>query len=82
MNWISELGKIEDYTFVSYGLIEGLDCGEDDENVINIYKIMNGENKLIENLAYTKYIPKFGDKWDFIEKYWMKNYRKFTDEKL
>ena len=48
--------------------------------VILIYKVLanSEENKqLINELPYIKNIPKFGDKWSFIEKYWNNNYEKF-----
>lgn len=33
--------------------------------------------KQIEKLPYTKNITKFDKKWDFIEKYWNANYKRF-----
>jgi hypothetical protein len=34
------------------------------------------KEKLIAKLPYLKNIPEFGGKWDFIKKYWEKNYLK------
>ena len=78
MNWESYLSKIEDYQLVSYGRIEGLGC--DDKSEINIYQIVNEDEVLIKRLSYAKLILKNGDKWDFIKKYWKKNYRKFEEK--
>jgi hypothetical protein len=83
MNWESYLSKIEDYKLINIGYINGQGCDEDvkeNPQTIEIYKISGNreENKkLVEKLPYLKYIPEFGDKWDFINNYWKKNYRKF-----
>lgn len=84
MNWISDLFYIENFKSVHIGQMSGKGCDfEINENpqVIEIYKIAddNEENgKLIEKLPYIKNIPKFGDKWDYIKKYWNANYGKFN----
>lgn len=83
MNWESHLSKIENYKLVDYGYIYGQGCDfeiEKNAQVIDIYKVNNlitGDKKLIKKLPYQKYIKEFGDKWDFIEKYWIKNYKTF-----
>jgi hypothetical protein len=79
LNWVSALFKIENFKVIQLGYIDGKGC-EDEEQVIEIYKSIDNteENKtLVEKLPYSKNIPKFEDKWDFIEKYWNKNYSKF-----
>jgi len=83
MNWVSDLFKIVDFKTVQLGHIYGQGCDfEVNENpqIIEIYKVIdNNESngKLIEKLPYLKFIPDFGDKWSFIEKYWNENYKKF-----
>jgi hypothetical protein len=83
MNWVSDLFTIENFKIIHLGHIYGQGCDADTANepqIIDIYRIPdNNENAkiLIEELPYLKYIPKFGDKWDFIEKYWNSNYQKF-----
>lgn len=83
MNWVSDLFKIVDSETVQLGHIYGQGCDyEVNENpqIIEIYKVVdNNESngKLIEELPYLKFIPDFGGKWSFIEKYWNENYKKF-----
>ncbi|MCU0421437.1 MAG: hypothetical protein MUC81_01405 [Bacteroidia bacterium] len=77
MNWESHLSKIENYKLIDYGYIYAQGC---DSQVIEIYKVNNSDTadkKLIKKLPYKKHIKEFGDKWDFIEKYWTKNYNTF-----
>lgn len=83
MVWVSDFYKIVDFKIIHIGRIDGKGCDFEIENnpqLINIYKILkNIENNqtLIESLPYTKHIPEFGDKWEFIEKYWNNNFQKF-----
>ena len=85
MNWESYLSKIENYKLVLLGYIHGQGCDfrvKENPQVIKIYKILNKGNnqkKLIKKLPYLKYIPKFDEKWDFIENYWTKNYSSFIN---
>jgi hypothetical protein len=81
MNWESYLSKIENFKLISLGYVYGQGCDfqiKENPQVIEIYKIINAdkdEKVLIKKLPYKQYIPKFGDKWNFIENYWTKNYR-------
>ena len=83
MNWVSDLFKIVDFKTVQLGHIYGQGCdSEVNENpqIIEIFKVIDNDErkvKLIEKLPYLKFIPEFGDKWSFIEKYWNENYKKF-----
>jgi hypothetical protein len=83
MNWESDLFRIQDFKIIQIGHIDGIGCDyevKENRQLIKIYKVTNNDEqkgKLIENLPYLKVIPNFGDKWDFIEKYWNKNYAKF-----
>lgn len=83
-NWESYLSKIENYKLVNYGYMSGQGCELDTINfpqVIDIYKIADeykDNKKLIQKLPYSKNIPEFGDKWEFIVKYWSENYRIFN----
>ena len=83
MNWVSDLFTIENFKIIHLGHIYGQGCDADTANepqVIDIYRIPdNNENAkiLVEQLPYLKFIPEFGDKWNFIEKYWNSNYPKF-----
>jgi len=84
MNWVSDLFYIDKFKSMHIGHIYGQGCDfeiKENPQVIEIYKITDdkGENKkLIEELPYLKNIPDFGDKWDYIEKYWNANYGKFN----
>ena len=85
MNWVSDLFYIDNnFKTIHIGHIYGQGCDfevKENPQVIEIYKVLedNEENKKeIEKLPYLKNIPVFGDKWNFIEKYWNKNYGKFN----
>lgn len=80
MNWVSDLFKIENYKAIQLGHIYGQSC-EGEAPVINVYVVKdNDESKavIVEKLPYFINIPSFGDKWDFIRKYWNKNFEKFA----
>lgn len=83
MNWISDLFYIDNFKTIQVGHIYGQGCDfeiKENPQVISIYKVLenNEENKkLIKKLPYIKNIPKFDDKWNFIEEYWNNNYEKF-----
>jgi len=75
INWGSELFKIENFKAIKIGEIEGFGCEDEKENGIFIYKI-NGDSKkrIYSEKRKSGY---YNDKWDFIQKYWNENYRKF-----
>jgi len=83
MNWVSDLFKIVNFKTIQVGHIYGQGCDfevKQNPQVIEIYKVTNDDEekgKLISKLPYLKFIPDFGDKWDFIRKYWNKNYKQF-----
>jgi len=83
LNWISDLFKIVDFKTVQIGHIYGQGCEfevKENPQKIEIFKVIdNNENNkiLLEELPYLEFIPNFGDKWNFIEKYWNENYVKF-----
>lgn len=83
MNWVSDFFKIQNFKIIQLGHIDGQGCDfevKKNPQVINIYKVIDNKEengKLVEKLPYLKFIPKFEDKWDFIEKYWNKNYKQF-----
>lgn len=75
VNWGSELFKIENFKAIKIGEIEGIGCENEKENGIFIYTIKGTSRKRI---YFEKREPGYyNDKWDFIEKYWNKNYQKF-----
>ena len=82
MNWVSDLFFISNFKTIHIGQIYGKGCDADikeEPQIIEIYKIIDNteyKEKLIAKLPYQKNIPEFGDKWDFIKKYWEKNYLK------
>jgi hypothetical protein len=82
MNWESYLCKIENNVVVNYGYIYGQGCDSklEKSKTIEIYKITPecpNKRKLIKSIPYLKHIPKFEEKWDFIERYWKQNYKEF-----
>jgi hypothetical protein len=84
LNWESYLSKIENFKLVSLGYIYGQGCDfqvKENPQEIRIYKITKpdkDEKALLKKLRYRPYIPKFGDKWGFIENYWKKNWQTFA----
>lgn len=83
LDWVSDLFKIQDFKIVQLAHIEGNGCDFNvkiSPQVIKIFKVTNNDVQnriLIEELSYLKNIPEFEDKWNFIQKYWNKNYIKF-----
>jgi hypothetical protein len=83
MNWVSDLFSIENFKAIQKGHIYAQGCDykiESNPQIIGIYKIVgNNENnkRVINKLPMMKYVSRFGDKWEFIAKYWNKNYLKF-----
>lgn len=75
INWGSELFKIVNYKAIEIGDIEGIGCEGEDINGIFTYKV-NG-NKKTKMYSEKREPGYYNDKWDFIEKYWNKNYKKF-----
>jgi len=84
MNWVSDLFTISNLKITHLGHIYGQGCDAntiEEPQVIDIFRIPDNDRDrkiLIEKLPYLENIPKFGDKWDFIDKYWNKNYTKFN----
>lgn len=81
LNWVSDLFYIDNFKTIHIGQIYGYGCEKENPQIIEVYKVFEDNDeykKEIEKLPYLKNIPDFGDKWDFIEKYWNKNYKKFN----
>ena len=76
-NWESHLLRIKDYTAIELGYICGQAC--DSPRQIKVYKtsIEDESANLVDSLPYDKVIPKYEDKWDFIERYWQKNHQRY-----
>jgi hypothetical protein len=83
LNWVSDLFYIDNFKTIHIGHIDGQGCDFEVQNnpqVIEIFKIKDNTEKkmkLINKLPYLKFVPNFGDKWDFMKKYWNANYLKF-----
>jgi hypothetical protein len=75
INWGSELFKIENFKVIKIGEIEGIGCEEEKENGIFIYKTKGDSRKRI--LSEKREPGYYADKWDYIENYWNKNFKKF-----
>ncbi len=81
-NWVSDFFKLANFKIQQLGHISGQGCealSEDDPpQQIEIFKVTSvGDIELMETLNYTQNINRSFDKWDFIEKYWNENARKF-----
>ncbi len=88
LNWESYLSKIEGFKLVNYGYMNGQGCDveiKENPQIIEIYKVLDENdknNKLLEKLPYLKQISKNDDKFNFIEKYWKQNCKKFESSRL
>lgn len=74
-NWGSELFYIENFKAIAIGEIEGIGCEDEERNGIFIYRLNGEERKEIK--AITRKPGYYKDKWEFIDKYWRSNYKKF-----
>lgn len=74
-NWDSDLFYIENYKCYRIGNIHGVGCEGEEETGIFIYEIFQEAEVLIESIPRK---PGYhADKWEFIDKYWTKNYSNF-----
>lgn len=74
-NWGSELFIIENFEVVQLGYIEGIGCEDEERNGIFVFN--NIGTKKIEVHSELRAPGFYGDKWEFIENYWKKNYKAF-----
>lgn len=77
LNWGSDLFYIKDFESVRLGNISGIGCERETKNGIYVYKVSPEKDSFILIESYTREAGYYGDKWDFIEKYWAKNYTDF-----
>lgn len=75
INWDSDLFYIQNYKAIRIGNISGRGCEGEPKNGIFINKIIGEKEKLIKEIIRKK--GYYGDKWEFIEKYWNENFNKF-----
>lgn len=73
MNWDSDLFFIDkNFKPVKVANIHAIECNTDRARGIFVYKIAKNKRRKVELIEN----PIEGDKWDFIDKYWKKNYKK------
>ncbi|QEE49501.1 hypothetical protein FUA48_07870 [Flavobacterium alkalisoli] len=79
LNWDSDLYYIKEFEIHKIGNITGIGCERDDDEIKNGIYIYKTKKDSIQTLI--QYIPRdsgyYGDKWEFIEKYWNENYKNF-----
>jgi hypothetical protein len=79
-NWMSDLYYIKNYEIFPIGHIKGLGCERNEDTVgIYIYKTKDSSETLIKTYPIDTITKLDGYKWEFIEKYWKENYRKFVN---
>ena len=78
MNWESHLSKIEDFEEINIGMIQAHDC-DDKNDGISFYKIITYDKviKIDQRPDPNFEIEGKNNKSDYIEKYWLKNYKKY-----
>jgi hypothetical protein len=80
-NWMSYIGKIENNKWVVTGYMDAVGCNgkytEDAQRRIKIYRSKEDEMRLVEEFPYGRYLDGSDEKFDFFEKYWKKNYKRF-----
>ncbi|MBF03965.1 MAG: hypothetical protein CMP76_11780, partial [Flavobacterium sp.] len=74
-NWDSDLFYIQNFECFKIGNISGRGCVGVERNGIIISKIK--DDKKIELEYIKREAEYYEDKWEFIENYWKKNYKKF-----
>ncbi len=75
VNWESKLFKMKNFKAIAVGEIDGIFCEHEPKKGIFIYKI-SGPQK-IQIHSENKWPEQFQDRWEYLEDYWTKNYRKF-----
>ena len=75
INWDSDLFYIQNFKAVRIGNISGKGCENEPKNGIFINKIIGDKKVLIKEIIREE--GYYGDKWEFIEKYWNENFKKF-----
>lgn len=75
INWGSELYKIEKFVAVEIGDIKGIGCDGEEESGIFAFKVKGEKREKV--YSEKRELGYYGDKWDFIEAYWTKNYKQF-----
>jgi hypothetical protein len=82
LNWKSQLSRIEQFKLITIGYINCQGCDDNTANQkVDIFKVKSEtcEKTLIKSLPYLTTIPKSDLKWGFIQTYWDKNWKQFTD---
>ena len=74
-NWDSDLFYIKENKVVKIGNIHTIECDNENDNGVYIYKFIGEDIKQIKLLPIEN--KGFEDKWRFIEKYWSENYKLF-----
>lgn len=74
-DWASDLFFIEGYLAIRIGNIYGSGCDGNEKNGIFISKVKNGKLELVKE--FIREPGYYDDKFDFIKKYWIKNYGLF-----
>jgi len=74
-NWDSDLFKIKESKAIRIGNIHGIGCGIDEKNGIYINRVRDKKVQLIKFIEHEE--GYWDGKWNFIEKYWNENYKKF-----
>ena len=78
MNWDSDLFYIKNYQTIKIGNIVGREC-LNEKIGIYIYKISSEKKILVETISVDTLQTYTNHKWDFIEKYWLRNYSNFAN---
>lgn len=77
-NWVSDLFYIDDFKAIQIGHIYGEGCGTDEEQRIEISKVVTLDKVfLLETLPIDTIGEYENYRWGFIEEYWNKNIEKF-----
>ena len=76
-NWDSDLFFIKNYKVVCIGNISGDACNLTEPGIF-IYRERGDNHKLVKRFKINVIEKYKGYKWEFIERYWKKNYQKFV----
>lgn len=76
MDWNSDLFYIKHLTAIRIGNISVSDCGDPGDSV-RISRVKGDAERVIEKLSVKAFHRLKGGKWEFIERYWTHNFKKF-----
>jgi hypothetical protein len=81
LNWVSNLFKIQDFEIIHLAHMDAESCENEsktNQKTIKVFKVKSSNNnQLIQDLKYNEQIKISDNKWEYLKRYWWKNYSRF-----